>query len=238
MSFKERVSAVIFPKRCCVCGTIIKPGESLCGECGKLRAFLSNTYTCELCGTDRRRCGHNRLLFERIAPAFFYEGAVRGSIARLKFRNKTGLAVPFAQYIYESMKVRRFPEDFDYITCIPMTSRQIRRRGYNQSELIARALSELTGIPYREPLIKLRQTKVQHGLPLYMRKGSLLGAFEVPVEKEADVNGKKVLIVDDVSTSGQTFNEAAKTLLVFGAAAVYCACFAMTRYELKKEQRR
>ena len=121
---------------------------------------------------------------------------------------------------------------------LPSTRKERRRRGYDVPLLLARALSEALAIPlWDDILVKEFETKRQHELPLAERKGNLLGAFGL--RGDAALSGRRVLLCDDVATSGATLDECAKTLKAGGAAAVWGVVFASTpRQEARKAKER
>lgn len=114
-------------------------------------------------------------------------------------------------------------EDTDIISYIPMSRRSLFKRGYNQSRLIAEKIAEASGKPCIGLLVKYRKTKSQHSLKSINRSGNLLGAYEPDKRYLDEIKGKTILLIDDVSTTGNTFNEAGKTLLIFGAESIYAA---------------
>lgn len=101
-------------------------------------------------------------------------------------------------------------------------------RGFNQAELLARGVSGLTDIPFSDMLVKTIETKQQHNLKEFERSGNVLGAFDIKEECLPLLKGARVLLCDDVKTTGSTLNECAKTLLISGAEEVMCltACIA------------
>ena len=131
--------------------------------------------------------------------------------------------------MYACLEERGLMRDVDIITFIPMRSFRRFIRGYNQSELIARKLSELSGIPYKRLLEKKYDSSSQHKLSAVARTGNLIGCFEPVKDAEDLFKYKTVLVVDDVLTTGSTLNEIAKTLLIFGADSVYAATCTVTK---------
>ncbi len=131
--------------------------------------------------------------------------------------------------MYGCLEERGLMRDVDIITFVPMRSFRRFIRGYNQSELIARKLSELSGIPYKRLLEKKYDSSPQHKLSAVARTGNLIGCFEPVKDAEDLFKYKTVLVVDDVLTTGSTLNEIAKTLLIFGADSVYTATCTVTK---------
>ena len=117
---------------------------------------------------------------------------------------------------------------FDFIACIPLTKKGKRERGYNQSELIAKEIAKQLCLPfYSTILVKLFDNRPQHKLPAAERTGNVAGVFECTEPELAE--GKKILLIDDIKTTGATLNECAKILLLNGAQEVACLCSAIVR---------
>ncbi len=113
-----------------------------------------------------------------------------------------------------------------------MTAKSKKKRGYNQCYYLAKGISENLGIEHKpDVLSKIYSTKIQHETRYYLRKGNLTGVFDV--ENPSDVKDKTVLICDDISTSGETLNECAKMLWLYGAKEIYCIALALTPYKKK-----
>ena len=118
---------------------------------------------------------------------------------------------------------------FDFITAVPMHEHDRRERGYNQSVLLAKALSERLGLPYLDTLKKTKRTKKQHRLTYSERKTNLSGAFAL-IDREA-VRGRRILLVDDIITSGCTLGTCAKALNKGRPALICCAAVAAAQFQ-------
>jgi len=112
----------------------------------------------------------------------------------------------------------RFGEGFDCVCAVPLHRVRKRERGYNQSELLARKLASELGLPFVQPIYRRVYTRSQTNLSRQARLQNLAGAFAL--RKRSDIAGKRVILVDDVFTTGSTVNEAAQTLKDAGAAKV------------------
>lgn len=123
---------------------------------------------------------------------------------------------------------------FDWITSVPLSAQKRRERGFNQAQELARRISIHTGVPYRDLLAKRMETQVQHHLTAEERRANVLGAYELC--PGAPVTGKRVLLVDDVFTTGSTVTECAKMIMFGGAESVHILCAAIT-LPVKKEYR-
>ena len=162
----------------------------------------------------------------------YYKGRVRASIIRYKFYGKTVYATHFAKLMH-GMIEKRMEDDIDLITWVPLSKRKLRRRGYDQAELVAKELSKIMGIPLVCTLKKIRNNKSQHTIKNEaQRRANVIGAYE-SIE-DIDIWNKNVLLVDDVLTTGSTLSECARTLKVAGVNEVFVATIAKTPPKRKK----
>ena len=137
----------------------------------------------------------------------------------------------------ETVRQRYGDKKFDYIVPVPMTKKSVRRRGYNQVEILAEGLAELLGAEFRNDILfKIYETEKQHGISYILRKGNLTGVFDVPEPEK--VRGKSVLLCDDISTSGETFNECAKMLWLADASEICCISLALTNPRKKNKNKK
>lgn len=229
---------ILFPSRCVICDAVTEKDVSLCKNCRPLLVHPATRKTrCEICGLSPEQCScGKRRYYEKLAAPFLNEGDAKRSVYAIKFRHRTDKIKPFAEYMLRSLRERNLTEDADLITYIPMDRIKQFRRGYNQAELLAKALSEQSGIECVPLLTKYSKSETQHAMPSYLRRtGNLLGAYEPIKENTERFRNKTVILVDDISTTGSSFNEAAKTLLIFGADKVYCACAVMTKKKNTKK---
>jgi len=113
---------------------------------------------------------------------------------------------------------KRFRGNFDLVTAVPLHRVRERERGYNQSELLGRALAFELGIPFAQPVLRHQNTRSQTNLSRQARLDNLSGAFAL--RRNADVAGKRIIVVDDVFTTGTTVNEVSHVLKAGGASRV------------------
>ncbi len=231
-TWRQRLVAVLYPERCCGCGKVVVCGELVCAACRQQLVPILPPL-CPLCGRHIAdcRCGKHQRHTDRCIAAFYYEGAARAAIHRLKFKDK-----PYAaELLYEAMTQAVMREyagiSFDCIIPVPISAQTRRVRGYNQSALLAKGLSQRLGIPWSETLVKCWHTAAQRDLPAYRRSGNVLGVFDT--NGSIPLAGTTILLVDDTNTTGATMDECAKMLKIYGAAAVYAVTAAATR--LSKE---
>lgn len=218
------IAGLLFPARCHGCDRIIQRDVFLCDDCLKKAERLENP--CAGCGKPEGECecGRNDFKLNITAP-FVYTGSIVEAIHRFKFSSDRNAHTYFAEYMAESVKEKFGTVEFDLVTCVPQTGRRKRQRGYNQSALLAKSCARLLGLPCKEALLKTRNTKDQHKLKAKERAENLKGAFSV--NDTSVINGKTVLLCDDIKTTGATLNECRKTLLKAGAKEVYCVTAAV-----------
>lgn len=231
----KAVKAALFPAdlTCDVCGRETF-GSNICAECAAKLA-VNDKNTCPVCGRKTARneicaeCKSVLPAFDRAVSAFVYTD---GAVTLVKKFKEGGAYLKdyFADTVCE--KLKNFPP-FDCIVCVPMTRRAKRKRGYNQSELLAKAISERTGAPFiNGALEKVKETPEQKRLSREERSKNLGGSFKVV--RKAEIAGKRVLIADDVLTTGATSDELSKTLKKAGAEKVYLATVASVEYNVAK----
>ena len=160
---------------------------------------------------------------------WYYEGVVRSSLHRYKFRGAQSYAPVYGRLLAMQL-LRRFPEGFDILTWVPVSPRRKWDRGYDQVELLARAVgAELELRPLRT-LRKIRHNPPQSGITgQAQRKANVLGVYEA-VQPSAFL-GKRILLLDDVITTGATASECARVLLTAGAKEVICAAIAAVPHQ-------
>ncbi len=230
MKLRERAVSLVYPHRCCICDELQKEPCTVCATCAKLRVTDTGGARCPVCGLRYKECVcGDRLCYETLTFPFYFEGDVRTALHRLKFRQRTDLIAPFAKEMADAAERRGTRAGAELVCFIPMRRWTKWKRGFNQAEALAKAVGALLDVPVLPLLQKLKTTRTQHALSAVERRGNLLGAFEPDPKTEAQIAGKRILLIDDISTTGSTFNEAAKTLMIFGAERVDCLCAALRK---------
>lgn len=202
---KRRILNLFFPNRCPICSEIIKSDECFCPECADKLTLYTGSFRI----TGATEC----------FSALVYDKSVQPAVSLLKRGNCGNADYAFGKYLADVLKNNDIPNRVDFIVPVPMSKSSRRRRGYNQSELIAEAVSAEIGIPVKCIVRKIRNTKEQKTLSKAERRINLKNAFEVT----EDVSGKRILLLDDVCTTGSTFSEIAVMLRKSGADEVFCA---------------
>lgn len=223
---------IFLPPRCAGCDEITDTDFPVCNKCRNLLIVPSEAKSrCDVCFLPFDKCiCTKRQFYDKLSASFFYDGEQKRTIFKFKFRARPDIAKNYARLLYYSLTQRNMLNDIDAITFIPMAGFKRFRRGYNQSELLAKNLSKLSKKPCIGILERTGRAQVQHSLNSSSRSGNLLGIFEPKKKYKDKIKGKTFLIVDDVYTTGSTFNETAKTLLIFGAEKIYvAACTAVKK---------
>lgn len=171
---------------------------------------------------------------DEFTAATVYDSLSRPFIAKVK-NESNGYALAAAAFmIYRQLLEEGKAEDFDVITFIPMRKEELRKRGYNQTKMIVKELSWLTDKPWINALKKVRHTKSQKTLKMAERRENVKGVFVCRNERKLE--GKTVLLIDDVCTTGSTLSEAARAMKNSGAVCVKAAVVAKTRNLLEKRR--
>lgn len=232
----KRFLMSLYPRRCAYCGKVVSADLPMCSKCAPKLPRITGE-VCRRCGRGRKECTcRGEVYYDRLAAPFYYEGLVRKGIHAFKFRNSPRNAEAYCDEMLAVVRERYGDVDFDFIAEVPMDKKSIKKRGYNQVSLLAKGLSEGLGIENKPDLIlKLYETEKQHSLKWVFRKGNLTGVFDISHPEE--VEGKTVLLCDDISTSGETLGECAKMLWIYGAKEICCITVALTKgFDKKKKQ--
>lgn len=224
MSFveiKEKILDIFFPPRCMVCGEVVSRGIPC--ECinqlekiqfpsgainfvqeGKLHEYVTAIWVC-----------------------YSYQEPIKKMISRFKFEDEPELSAQFGDMLYTRFVEDSLQQRFDFLLAIPVSEETRKERGYSQTELLAKQLSEKCQVPIlQNVLVKTKETAKQTSLSRAGRLTNVKGAFTVLHPEQ--VKGKTICLVDDIITTGSTLQECAKTLLNAGAENIYSICIAST----------
>ena len=206
---------LVFPPKCILCGKLLGKGETdLCKTCRM--------------ETPEYPKGKRKLQFlDSFTSVWYYEEYPRESILRYKFGRRRNYAPAYGRIL--AMKILREQEAaFDCITWVPVSPLRKLSRGFDQVELMAYNVGKELGIQPVCTLKKIRHNRRQSGIQdAAMRRANVLGAYRA--ENLSHIQGKKILLLDDVLTTGATVEECARVLLTAGAKEVHCAAIAARR---------
>lgn len=208
----HKISNLIFPKKCVLCKSVLTKNE---------------TDLCHNCRADAPEYTKAKTSISFVAgwtTVWYYKDNVRASLLRYKFYNNRHYADAYGRML--AMRILSdLPEDIDILTWIPVSKKRKFRRGYDQVQLLAQEVGKQLSRKPVPLLKKIRNTPAQSTLrDASARRANVMGAYEVL--DPGQVIGKKVLLLDDIITTGATISECAKTLLFAGAKNVYCASVA------------
>lgn len=216
---------VCFPITCCNCKEIVD-SEGLCSECWKKIKWIGDP-KCKVCGAPFEididaiclTCAKKKPYFDKAVSAFEYDDFSKGMILKFKHGDATRVCRQLAAWTYRSAE--EAIKNADIIVPVPIRPFKRLKRKHNQSELLARELSELSGISYEPRILrKEKSTQQQEGLSRNARLKNVVGSFGINPEYSDLLRGKNVVLVDDVLTTGATVNECSKVLKKRGAEKV------------------
>lgn len=225
MSYSEKIKLILlhifFPNRCLLCDDVTFYNRIFCDDCVDNSEIIKNQYR------------FNTQYCECYAP-YLYSNGARIALLSFKYENdyKQDKARKFALSMVHSLAINNVIYDFDVIIYIPKY--QEKRNTFNTSYELARIISNITNKPILfDVLVKIKKTQKQHQSKYEDRFTNLIGAFHCTNPQA--ITGKRILLIDDVCTSGSTFNTCAHTLLYYGAARVM-AVSATTTYDKTKHK--
>ena len=209
----------LFPRRCVGCG---REGAFICPACRSRFVPIEPPF-CSLCGVPLAKgtlcpsCADWKASIDCIRSAFRFEGPAREAVHQLKYQNLRAIAPDLASLmlpVVNSLEIK-----CDVFVPVPLHPGRLRERGYNQSALLARELGRLTGLPVDEAcLVRARNTRSQARTgSVIERRENVEGAFACANQ---DLKGRRVILLDDVATSGATLNAGAAALKAAGALSV------------------
>lgn len=207
---------LLFPPKCPICQKLVGLGEIICPGCARALPCAAGRQ-----GERRGDC------FEACYSPFFYEEPLRAAFLRYKFGGKRHYALVFGRWMADCLTARE-ATGFDLVTWAPLSRLRRWRRGYDQAELLARQVARRLSLPllatlhkaHRPPLSRLKGDRA-------LRSARILGAYSL--RPNAAVRGRRILLVDDIITSGATLDECARVLKTAGAKQVVCVTLARRR---------
>lgn len=215
----QKLFNLLFPPKCILCREVLSKDE---------------TDICRSCRKHLPECKKSNLRFSFVAgwtSVWYYKDNIRSSIRRFKFSGRRHYAGPYGQALAMKLQKEDFC-DFDILTYVPTAFIRRLHRGYDQVELLCNEVGKELGVTPVKTLQKVRNTPPQSGIKdVSRRRANVLGAYKA--ENPETLQGKRVLLLDDVITTGATISECARVLLTAGAKEVFCASVAVTQHNTK-----
>ncbi len=227
---------LVFPPSCLACRKAVERHGALCAPCWGQMRFIERPF-CERLGTPFAQdhgiegllspeAMANPPVYARArAVAQFEDGPARQLVHRLKYSDRLELALPMGRWMARAGM--ELLSQADLIISVPMHRSRLRSRKFNQAALLAQTISRQCGVPCNPHLLqRVRHTAQQVGLSRSQRAVNMQGAFKISAEAALHLSQRRIVLVDDVLTSGATINAAARTLLRAGAGQIDVLVFA------------
>ncbi len=211
---------LLFPRKCILCGKILEQEElDLCGDC---------RVNAPECPVSKQKLPY----LDSWVAVWYYEDTARASLLRYKFHGIRAYAPGYGRLL--AMKVQQeHPDGFDIITWVPISPLRKLKRGFDQVAVLTKYVAKESGAKPQATLRKIRHNRPQSGIAdRSQRQSNVLGAYRL-LDPEA-VKGKRILLLDDIVTTGATAGEAARLLLTAGAKEVHFGAVAAARHNAKK----
>lgn len=228
----EKLLDFLYPPRCPICDKVVLPEDKICPECRK-KIHEAAEPVCMKCGkplsNERKEycfnCGKKNYNFTQGRALWIYEKEVKMSVYRFKYQDRREYAKAYASEIVKKYGGWIRDKKIQAVIPIPLHRNRKRKRGYNQAEILAEEIGKILGLPvYTKFLIRVRDTKPQKMLNDAERKNNLKKAFKMA---ENIVQLNRVLLVDDIYTTGSTLDAAASVLKAAGVPHVYTCCISI-----------
>jgi competence protein ComFC len=227
----QALASLFYPATCVVCGGNVERSEYLCASC-RSRAPRITAPFCAKCSEpcpgaitqefSCANCEHRVLHFDCAVAAYRSRGVVRKLVHDLKYGKQRHLRFPVAEWLRETLNDPRLRgRRFDAIVPVPLHPARERERGFNQAALLAELLARSASLPLRSVLERIRYTTTQTAYDRAERMENLRDAFRL--RKNGNVRDLRVLLIDDVLTTGSTLSECARVLKAAGAISVHAA---------------
>ena len=212
----KKLERLLYPPKCVLCGELLSPEE---------------TDLCHGCRLDTPECNVQNVKLPHLAhwtALWYYKDEVRSSILRYKFSKRASYSRVYAWHMVTHLTAIGW-DDFDVITWAPISTGRKLKRGFDQSRLLAHFVGKLLKKKPIRTLKKCKNIRPQSELTdASQRRANVLNVYKA--YKPMQFTGKRILLLDDVVTTGSTVSECAKTLLLAGAKEVYCAALAAPSY--------
>lgn len=229
----ETAITFLYPAECHVCNGFLRVAAMpyICADCWQDIQFVEPPW-CDICGTpDVSGCCDDCAIspprYGKLRSIAFYQTTLQQAIHLFKFKKKKAFASHLIQLINAHIPVDCNIPEYDFVLPIPIHKKRLRERGFNQAMLLANGIAKAEGLPVlADALVRKRHTVAQSGLDKAARQQNIVGAFEV--RNPERIRGKRLLIIDDVFTTGATIREAVSELWTADPAEVDVLTLART----------
>ena len=230
IDYFEHAINIMYPPICIICKSSCWISNILCKECWEKISFITRPF-CKKCGTSLTTsssmilctddfCINEKHCYNYTISIIEYNDFAKQIIKKFKFHaifKLRKLLKNWLTYISATLECK----DIDYIFPVPLHKSKLKLRGYNQSAIIAKIMADITKIKYNSKiLVKIKNTANQSELSKNLREKNLKNSFYISENNRKLIQGKKILLIDDVITTGNTINECSKTLSQHGATEV------------------
>lgn len=207
----------LYPSQCRVCNNILgfEAVPYVCDNCWSNIDYIKTPW-CEICGLPTsenlcEKCAANPPQFGKLRTIAHYDNILQTAIHLYKFEKRKTLSLPLANLVVEHFPSDCLLSEYDYILPIPIHKKRLRERGFNQATLLAKHIGKISNVAVvTDILIRKKNTSPQSSLDRQARQTNIIGAFEL--QKHANVRDMRILVFDDVYTTGATVREAVKVL--------------------------
>lgn len=221
----ELLLDAIYPKQCVCCNEIIDSDEELCDNCLRNIERVNDATRCLKCGLEKQECQCPIYVyhFEGVLAPFYNKGIAKTGMYALKFKRREQYAVFFAREMAKTVKSQLSDREFDAVCYIPSSNLSFLKRGFNQSYIIAKQIANFLEIPLIKDALKCNFTlNFQHRLGRIKRFEKVQKKYIFTKGVSKQITDKRILLVDDIKTTGATLDECSRQLLLSGAESVFC----------------
>lgn len=230
---KERLLQLFYPLSCPVCGKKLPVGIVVCETCKEKLPFMKEPY-CMKCGKQLESetaeycfdCSRHPHFYKQGIAVFGYDACIRKAIYEFKYKNRRDKAAFFAKFMAEALEEKHEFWKTDILVPVPIHNKKKKERGYNQAEVLADAVAVQSGFVVKKDLLyRTRATLPQKELTNQQRYLNLKAAFAVDEKQCAGIS--RVILIDDIYTTGSTIDHCARMLRAAGVSEVYYAAIAI-----------